>query len=197
MSITVPEPPERSRSKLLMMGCAIGVVILLLCSGVLVAIYYASRSTYQDIQAQEKFAEEWTAPSADAPRETFAPAEVAGYTLESSDDKAEFPALGIEQAGHHAVYAKGDDKIDVSVYRSDDEAKTSTFDEIERRINDDDRFQSHTLMRLPRSLRFSVNPPELHGSLWQDKGWLVFFHSATVKDLKPFQQAYLEAIAGE
>ncbi len=197
MSITVPEPPERSGPKLLMIGCGVGVVLLLVCGGVLAGIYYAARGPIQAVQEQEKFAQEWTAPAPGAPSETFAPPSVLGYELESTDEDAAFPALGIEQAGQHVVYTKGDDKIDVAVYRMDDAAKTATFDEIERRINDDDRFESHTLMRLPRTQRFSVSPPTLYGSLWHSQGWLVFVRSATVKDLQPFQTAYLAAIASD
>jgi hypothetical protein len=197
MSIVPHEPGEQPRSKLLLIGCAIGIVVLLLCAGVIAAIYYAARGAIQNVQEQEKFAQEWSAPAEEAPPETFAPENVAGYELQSSDDKAEFPALGIEQSGTHAVYAKGDDTIDVSVYRMTDEEKDATFDEILRRIDDNDRFQSHSNVRLPRSLRFSVSPPELHGRLWHSQGWLVFAHSATVKDLEPFEKAYLEAISAE
>jgi len=197
MSITVPEPPERSGPKLLLIGCGIGVVVLLVCGGLLGGIYFAARGTIEAVQEQEKFAQEWTAPAPDAPPETFSPPNVLGYELASSDEKAEFPALGIDQAGQHAVYAKGDDTIDVAIYQMDDEAKTAAFDEIERRINDDDRFQSHTLVRLPRTLRFGISPPELNGSLWHGQNWLVFLRSATVEDLQPFQKAYLEAISGD
>jgi hypothetical protein len=197
MSITVPEPPERSGPKLILIGCGIGVVILLVCGGVLAGIYYAARGTFQAAQEQEQFAQSWTAPSPDAPPETFEPPNVLGYELASSDTEAEFPALGIEHSGHHAVYTKGDDTIDVAIYQIDDAEKTATFDEIERRIDDDDRFQSHTFMRLPRTLRFSISPPELHGSLWHGQDWLVFVRSATVKDLQPFQRAYLEAIEAD
>ncbi|MBA3311743.1 MAG: hypothetical protein M3552_14640 [Planctomycetota bacterium] len=189
-------PQKSPRSKVALIGCAIGIVLLLLCAGAGVAIYYGARGAVEAVQEQERFAQQWTPPAAEAPPETFAPESVAGFTLESSDEQAEFPALGIEQAGFHAIYTKDGDTVDVSVYRMTEAEKTAVFDEIIRRIDDDDRFRSNSHVRLPRSLRFSVSPPELHGSLWHSQGWLVFVRSETTEDLEPFQRAYLEAIGG-
>jgi len=194
-------PPKRSGAKPLLIGCGVVVLILVLCAGGFAFVgakgWKAFQAEWKRAAEDEKFAQEWTPPAEGEGGEVFAPESVAGYALAASDEKAEFPALGIEHAGTHAVYEKGGDTIDVAVYRVDEAETSAIFDEVERRIDDDDRFQSHTHVRLPRTLRFNLSGGvELHGLLWHAGGWLVFARSATVPDtdLDPFLKAYLAAV---
>lgn len=194
-----PPPPERSAARPLLIGCGVVLLLLLLCAGgaTLLGVrgWNFLQVQMQNAAKDEDFAEKWQAPAADASAETFAPPSVAGYELAGSDEKADFPALGIEREGSHAVYEKGNDQIDVAVYRADEAETKTVFDEVERRIDDEDRFKSHTFTRLPRTVRFGVtDPTTLHGILWHANGWLVFVRSETVSDLDPFLRAYLEAV---
>lgn len=195
--MTAPEP-KRSASKPLLIGCGIAFVILVLCGGLLAYFggrgFQAFQAGFERAKQDEEFAQRWQAPADDAPDVVFAPESVAGYELVSSDEQARFPALGIEHEGTHAVYKQDGDTIDVAVYRLSETDKAAVFDEIIRRIDDDERFQSHSHLRLSRSLRFDVRPPDLNGLLWHADGWLVFVRSQTVTDLDPFLKAYLEAI---
>jgi hypothetical protein len=195
--MSVPEQ-KRSSSKPLLIGCGVvGLVFLLLCGGGFFFGFRLFQAGMERMGQDEDLARAWTPPVADATAETFAPPTVADYKLTASDEEGGFPALGLEQDGPHAVYQKGSDKVEVSVYRMDEAGKNAAFDEVIRRIDDDDRFGSHSNVRLPRSLRFNVNPPELHGVLWYDDGWLVFVRSATVTDLGPFLKAYVEALGSD
>lgn len=192
--MTAPEP-KRSTSKPLLVGCGITVLLLLSCGGVLA--YFGVklfRAGFEQAQQDESLARQWEAPAADAPGATFAPDTVAGFDMATSDENGRFPALGIEHEGTHAVYKKGSDTIDVAVYRMSETDAAAVFDEVIRRIDDDERFQSNSYLRLTRSLRFSVDPPAMHGVLWQADGWLVFVRSQTVSDLDGFLKAYLEAM---
>lgn len=196
-------PPKRSAAKPLLIGCGVVVLILVLCAGGFAFLgakgWKAFRAEVERAAGDEKFAQDWEPPAEDAGAESFAPEWVAGYTLASSDEKAEFPALGIEHAGYHAAYEKGSDAIDVAVYRADEPETSAIFDEVVRRIDDDDRFKSHSHVRLPRTLRFSVSDPtDLNGLFWHAGGWLVFVRSATVSDadIDSFLKAYLTAVEG-
>ncbi|MGC1275694.1 MAG: hypothetical protein WBC44_18450 [Planctomycetaceae bacterium] len=195
--MTAPES-KRSVTKPLLIGCGIALVLLLLCGGLLVYLggrgLQVFQAGFEQAKQDEEFAQQWQAPVDDASDAVFAPQSVAGYELDSSDENARFPALGIEQEGTHAVYKQDGDTIDVAVYRMTEAEKSAVFDEIIRRIDDDGRFQSHSHLRLSRSLRFDVRPPDLHGLLWHADGWLVFVRSQTVADLDPFLKAYLEAV---
>lgn len=195
------DPPKKTSRTPWLIGCGIGLVLLLLCGGGLGLLGFRGWGVFQagleKANEEEAFAQNWQAPAPEASPEVFAPESVAGYSLTTSDENAAFPALGIESEGYHAVYEQGDDTVDVSVYRMTEAERSTTFDEIKRRIDDDNRFQFHTLVHLGRSLEFSVNPPELHGKLLHASGWLVFVRSTTVSDLDPFLRAYLEAVAAD
>lgn len=191
--------PKRSVSKPLLIGCGVVVVLLVLCGGL--AAFFAKRGVdafsaqLNESAEDELFARRWKAPPEDAAEGAFAPEPVAGFALTESDEKAAFPALGIEREGWHAVYEKGEETVEVSVYRADEAETSGVFDEVVRRIDDDDRFKSHSHVRKPRSLRFSVSDPvDLNGVLWHAGGWLVFVRSATVDDLRPFLREYLTAV---
>ena len=191
--------PKRSNSKPLMIGCGIVLVLLLLCAGGLTLLgiggFKAFKAGVEQIAIEEELLQRAILPAEEAPLEAFAPPSVAGFELTTADDRAAFPALGLEAEGHHAKYERGGDVIEVSIYRMDQAEAGAAFDEILRRIDDDDRFASHSHVRLPRSLKFSVDPPALHGHLWSVGGWLVFVRSTTVEDLRPFVEAYFESLA--
>lgn len=198
MTSPAPEPRRRSSKAPFWIGCGIVLLIVLLCGGVL--IYFSGRGIqafrqgFDQARQDEAFAQQWRAPAADAPPATFAPESVAGYELATTDENAAFPALGIEHAGTHSVYEQGDDTIDVAVYRMNETERSATYDEVIRRIDDDERFAFNSHWRTTRSLRFRVDPPALHGVFWHADGWLVFVRSQTIDDLEPFLRAYLEAV---
>ena len=189
--------PKRAGSKGLLIGCVVAVMLLLLCGGG-VAFFGARlfQAGVQQLAQDEEFAQAWQSPVADAPAEAFAPERVLDYERTSVDEEGAFPALGLDQDGPHAVYERGADRIEVSAYRMDETAKTAAFEEVIRRINDGDRFKMKSHVRLPRSLRFHIEPPELNGVLWHAGGWLVFVRSATVGELDGFLKAYLEGVSG-
>jgi len=188
--------PPRSRSRPLLIGCGVVVLLMLICGGVLA--YFggqAFQGLFEQARRDEELASRWHPPAADAEPDVFAPESVAGYSLSSVDDTAAFPALGIEYDGTHAVYDGPDGTIDVAVYPMDAGTVAGVFDEVIRRIDDKSRFASTSHVRTNRSLTFHLAPPDLHGRFWHANGWLIFVRSATVTDLEPFLVAYVEAVS--
>jgi hypothetical protein len=190
-----PREPKRSTAMPLLMGCGVVVGMIMLCGG-LVAFFGVRgfRAGLEQLHQDEQLAEDWSPPAADATVATFAPQEVASYRLTASDDEASFPALGLRQEGSRAIYERDSERIEVLVYRMSEAEAAAALDEVVRRIDDGDRFRSRWHVRLPRSLRFHINPPELHGVFWYAGGWLIFLRSETVSDLDPFLRDYLKAV---
>ena len=194
-------PPPRSNKKPLLIGCGMAVVLALLCAGGGLYFGWQGVRLFQAGIAQaagrDAVAAGWQAPPADAPPAVFAPPTVGAYQLQASDAAARFPALGITRDGYHATYSNGTGTttFDVRVYRADAAAVDATLDEIQRRIDDGDRFASKAWSRLPHSFSFSIAPPPLHGVLVHSGGWLVFISSHDTDALDPFLRDYLATVA--
>jgi hypothetical protein len=191
--------PRRSSGKPWLIGCGVAAVVLLLCAGVVAFLgvrgWHLVQGALEQGREDEEFAQRWQPPADPDAEGTFAPESVAGYELTSADENAAFPALGIDREGSHAVYEKGNDTVEVSVYPTNEAETSAVFDEVVQRISDD-RFKTRSHVRLPRSLRFSVSDPaDLNGILWHAQGWLVFVHSETVSDLAPFLREYLTEVS--
>lgn len=194
-----PLPPERSCWGPLFIGCGTAVLIAITCVGILTYVgdqfwNFLSDQTHR-LEEEAEFARQWEAPPTTAGQATFTPETVDGYTLIEADDHAQFPALGIEMPGHHAIYERGDRRLQVAVYAVDDALKEVIFDEVERRIEDESRFPGYQMTRMPNILDFQLATVELAGRLWYSQGWLIFVRGQPNIEIADFTKAYVNAVA--
>src|SRR5690606_18259102 len=114
-------PRRRSAAAPFLIGCGVFLLLLLLCGGGMALFNWRGfQAGIEQTAKEEERARSWTAPGPNAPVEAFAPAAVADFELVSIDDEAGFPALGLSGSGPHAVYSRGDDTVEVSIYRMDE-----------------------------------------------------------------------------
>lgn len=194
-----PLPPERSCWGPLFIGCGTAIFLAVICVGVLTYVgeqfwNFLADQTHR-LEEEAEFAQEWEAPPPTAGQAIFTPETVDGYSLVEADDQAQFPALGVELPGHHAIYERGERRLHVAVYATDNAAKEAIFDEVERRIEDESRFPGYQMTRMPNILDFQLATVELAGRFWYSQGWLIFVRGEPHIDIADFTRAYVNAVS--
>ena len=200
------EPVKPTQSE----GSCLGPMLIGCGTAVVVALIFAAAMTFlgnqfwdfvsdqtRRVHEEAQFAENWHAPGANAPIEAFSPETVNGFTFQSADQNADFPALGIGEEGYRILYERGAETagtIEVTVYRMNRKETTALFDDVERRIADRDRFPNYQLTRMPNVLDFHVETGPLAGRLWHSQGWLIFIRGQSDQAIADFARPYLNAV---
>ena len=157
-----------------------------------------------------KVAREWKPPPEDAGPDRLFPDDVADLELDHQDTRIDLHYLGIDLAGHHAVYGKGETAVEVFVFRVTALEKEALYKRTlegpkpgeppppgEAHIPRQNYRVTHGTSQ-DALLWYSMSPPDEKGVLWWDKGWLFVARSTTGVDPDPFLRAFVTALsAGE
>jgi hypothetical protein len=199
-------------------GCGILTLafVLLLVAGIVMLVFKGLPKLINVVSEENKrqndwaeVARVWKPPPADAGPDRLFPEAVAGVRLDHHDTEVDLQYLGIDIAGHHAVYGQGSTAVEVFVFRVTALEKEALYKRAlegpkageapppgqvsTRRQN---YRVTHGTSQDPL-LWYRMSPPDEIGVLWWDKGWLFVARSTSGDDPEPFLRQYLTASSGD
>jgi hypothetical protein len=199
-------------------GCGILtlVFVLLLVAGIVMLVFKGLpkliNAVSEETKRQNDWAEVarvWKPPPADAGPDHLFPEDVAGERLNHHDTEVDLHYLGIDIAGQHAVYGKGETAVEVFAFRVTALEKEALYKralegpkagETPAPAQVSTRRQNYRVTHgTPQEqlLWYRMSPPDEKGVLWWDKGWLFVARSTSGDDPEPFLREYVTALGGE
>lgn len=181
----------------ILFGVGCGGVIFLMIAGGIAAVLLAPKMFewgQQQValeQDRKEIADAWQPPAEDASLETFFPAGVANYELDSQGEDATIPDFGFDLDGRRATYRSNDSRIDVFVYRATELEKEALF----RRVSDVYEEQEGGFKRITETgSRLYYSSAQHHQNhFWWMEGWLLVFRTDDSEDQEPFVRKFLQA----